>query len=124
MEEPRSRVAAVANSTSLWLKEPVVTKSGIVGVVGALLSIAVIGGYVTEEEKVQLVDSIGTIVPAAIFICTVVAGIWSRFSVNSPKTTAQAALVNVDKAYQAGLESAPKPDPVIVPTEAEVLTVV
>ena len=117
MQEPRSEVVSVATSDSIWNREPVATKAAIVGVAGAVGSVLVISGVLTEAEKVQLIDSLGVIVGAAFLIAPIIAAAWGRASVNSPKTSAKLAIQNVDQAYEAGKVGQRKPDPIVIPVE-------
>lgn len=90
-------VVEQARDNSLINTEPVLLKSTIVGVVGAVASILVIGGYIDESQREALVENVGVIVPALIIILQILGAIWSRMSAYAPKTAAKIAVVSAER---------------------------
>lgn len=89
-----NEVLAQATDNSVWNTDPALVKGAVVGIVGAVASILVIGGYIDDGQKQQLVDNAGILVPAAFAVISILQAIWIRFSVYSPRTAAKIAVVN------------------------------
>lgn len=89
-----SEVVAQAQDNSVWNTDPALVKGTVVGLVTAVGSILVIGGYIDETQKQALADNAGVIVPAVLGIAAVVQAVWTRRSVWAPRTAAQAAVVS------------------------------
>jgi fumarate reductase subunit D len=83
-----------ANDGGVFNTEPVVAANAIVGIVAAVGSILVIGGYVDSDQVDQLKSAAGQIVPAVFLIASIVAGIWGRMHAYSPKSAAIIAVTN------------------------------
>jgi hypothetical protein len=66
----------------------------VVGIVGAVGSILVIGGYIDEGQRKALQDSAGQIVPAVFVIAAIAQAIFTRMRAYSPRSAAQIAIVN------------------------------
>lgn len=83
-----------AGDNSITNTDPALVRGAVVGIVGAVASILVIGGYIDEGQKQALVDNVGVIVPAVLVIASIVQAVWTRFAVYSPRTAAKIAVVN------------------------------
>lgn len=89
-----AEVRAQANDSSPLNTDPALVRGAVVGIVGAVASILVIGGYIDEGQKQALVDNVGVIVPAVLVIASVIQAVWTRLAVYSPRTAARIAVVN------------------------------
>jgi len=85
-------IVAQATDNSILNTEPVLVKSTVVGIVGAVAAILLLGGWITPEEKAALETNAGVIVPAVIVILQIVGAIWARMSAYAPKTAAKIAI--------------------------------
>jgi hypothetical protein len=87
-------VVQQARDNSITNTDPAMVRGAVVGIVTAVGSILVIGGYISEDQKQALADNAGVIVPALFAIAAVVQAIWTRMSVYSPRTAAKIAVAN------------------------------
>lgn len=94
MTDTTTEVIEQAHDNSLPNTEPAIVAGAVVGIVGAVGSILVIGGYIDADQKKALEDSAGQIVPAVIVIAAIVQAIITRVRAYSPRTAARIALVN------------------------------
>lgn len=83
-----------SRDNGLWNTNPAIATGAIVGIIGAVGSILVIGGYIDESQSQALKDSAGQIVPALFIIFAVIQAAWTRAKVYSPKTAASIAVEN------------------------------
>jgi hypothetical protein len=99
MAEPRTgaEVKALANDDSLPATEPVLLRSTIIGIVSAVLSILVLSGVVTGDERAAIEEHVGVIVPALLLLLPVLSGIWSRLAAYSPRSAARIAVTNAQQ---------------------------
>ncbi len=104
-----AEVVAQARDTSILNTDPALVKGTIVGIVGAVASILVIGGYIDEGQKQALVDNVGVIVPAVLVIASIVQSVWIRATVYSPRTAAKIAVVNAALPSGSGPTLIPPP---------------
>lgn len=110
----RAEVVAVAKDDSWWNREPAVLRGAVVSVVGSVATVAVVAGWLPQEQKQLLEDNAGTIVVAVAAIIPIAQGLWTRLKAFAPKTAATIAVVNTDEAYAAGKTGAPKPAPTLL----------
>jgi nitrate/nitrite transporter NarK len=87
-------VVRQATDNSLGNTEPAIVAGAVVGIVGAVGSILVIGGYIDDSQSQQLKDAAGQIIPALFIVAAVVQAAWTRMKVYSPRSAAQIAIVN------------------------------
>jgi fumarate reductase subunit D len=87
-------VVRQANDGGVFNTEPVVAANAIVGIVAAVGSILVIGGYIDSEQVDQLKGAAGQIVPAVFLVVSIVAGMWGRMHAYSPRSAAVIAVTN------------------------------
>lgn len=87
-------VVEQARDNSFTNREPAVVAGAVVGVVGAVGSILVIGGYIDEGQKQALADNAGIIVPAVFAIAAVIQTAWTRAKAYSPRSAARIAVAN------------------------------
>lgn len=87
-------VTKQATDNSLGNTEPAIVAGAVVGIVGAVGSILVIGGYIDEDQRKALQDSAGQIIPALFVIAAIVQAIITRMRAYSPRSAAQIAIVN------------------------------
>ncbi len=102
-------VVRQAGDNGIWNTEPSVVRGAVVGIVAAIGSILVIGGYVDTGEVDTVKDAAGQIVPAVFIILGIVQAVWTRFSVYSPRSAARIAVANAAKP--AGAVPAMDPPP-------------
>lgn len=105
----RSEVVAQANNDSPLNTDPALVRGAVVGIVGAVASILVIGGYVDEGQKSALVDNVGVIVPAVLVIASVIQAVWTRLAVYSPRSAARIAIENANAPAGSPPSLAPPP---------------
>lgn len=82
---------------NVWNTEPAVVKGAVIAFIGAIGTIAVIGGWITSDEVKTLQDQAGVIIPALFVILSLVQAIWTRASVWSPRSAAQAAVASAER---------------------------
>lgn len=87
-------VVRQATDNSPMNTEPAMVAGAVVGIVGAVGSILVIGGYIDEGQRKALQDSAGQIVPAVFVIAAIAQAIFTRMRAYSPRSAAQIAIVN------------------------------
>jgi hypothetical protein len=87
-------VVAQAHDDSILNREPALARGAVVAIVTALASILVIGGWIDETQKQDLVDNVGILVPALLAIIAIAQAVWTRAAVYSPRTTARVAVAN------------------------------
>jgi hypothetical protein len=87
-------VTKQANDNSITNTEPAIVAGAVVGIVGAVGSILVIGGYIDEGQKNALADSAGQIVPAVFVIAAIVQAVITRMRAYAPRTAARIAVAN------------------------------
>lgn len=87
-------VHAQASDNSLMNTEPAAAAGAVVGIVGAVGSILIIGGYADNAQIDALKNSAGVIVPACFVIAATVQAIWTRFKAYSGRSAARIAVVN------------------------------
>jgi nitrate/nitrite transporter NarK len=102
-------VVAVAADSSLPNTEAALVAGSVVGIVGALGSILVIGGYIDASQSKALQDSAGQIVPALFVIAAIVQAVWTRMKVYSARSAARVAVANA--AAPAGTPPSLAPPP-------------
>jgi hypothetical protein len=102
-------VVKLANDSSLGNSEPALITGSVVGIVGAVASVLVIGGYIDPNQSQQLKDAAGQLVPAVLIIAAIIQAIITRLHVYSPKSAAQVAVMNA--AAPAGTPPSLDPPP-------------
>lgn len=89
--------------------EPAVVRGAVISAVGAIATILVVLGVLTEEQKTVLQDNAGAIALAVITILPILQAIWTRASVYSPRTAAKVAVANADSPVLAPPTLLPPP---------------
>jgi hypothetical protein len=102
-------VVKIANDASLPNTEPALITGSVVGIVGAVASILVIGGYIDAEQSQQLKDAAGQLVPAVLVIAAIVQAVITRLHVYSPKSAATVAVINAESPAGTPPTLAPPP---------------
>jgi hypothetical protein len=102
-------VVRQATDNSLMNTEPAAVAGAVVGIVGAVGSILVIGGYADTGQIDVLKNEAGIIVPACFIIAGTVQAIWTRMKAYSPRSAARIAVANA--AATAGSVPALDPPP-------------
>lgn len=101
MSDPRLTGQAVveqARDGGINNTDPAIVRGAVVGIVTAIGSILVIGGYIDEGQKDALAENAGIIVPALFAIAAVVQAVWTRAAVYSPRSAAKIAVANAASA--------------------------
>lgn len=98
-----------ADDNGLFNTNPVAAANAITGIIAAVGSILVIGGYVKGSEVDAIKGAAGVIVPAAFVVVSTVAAIWGRAKAYSPKTAAKIAIANAEKPAGATPTLLPPP---------------
>ena len=96
METPKD-VREQASDGNVLNTEPAVVKGAVIAFIGAIGAIAVIGGWLTNDEVKQLQDQAGIIIPALFVVLSIVQAIWTRASVWSPRSAARAAVASAER---------------------------
>ncbi len=102
-------VVAQSRDGSLTNTEPVMVRNAVVGIVSAVLSILVMGGYIYPGERTGIEEQVGIIVPAVLVLAQIISGVWSRMGAYSPRSAAKIAVANAAKP--AGAVPAMDPPP-------------
>ena len=99
-------VVEQAHDNSIFNTDPALVRGAVVGIVSAVASILVIGGYIDEAQKQALSENAGIIIPAFFAIAAVVQAAWTRAGVYSPRSAAKVA---VESAVKGSPTLAPPP---------------
>jgi len=102
-------VVKQANDNSIQNTDPALVRGTIVGIVAAVCSILVLGGYIDESQKQSIIDNVGIIVPALVALISIIQAIWTRMAVYSPRSAAKIAVTNA--AAPAGTPPTLAPPP-------------
>src|SRR5688500_11993227 len=87
-----------AADNSFWNTDPLVAKAAVVGAAGSILRALGAFGLVTEEQRLLIIESSGTIIYGLFVVLPIVVSlltaVWARLSVYSPRSAARIAISN------------------------------
>lgn len=107
-EEPTGQaVVEQAQDKSFWNTDPAIAKAAVTGLINGAVTIGVVFGVMTEDQREPLTEGIGQVVVGGLvtlsIVVPIVQGIWTRLSVWSPKHAAAAAVENYHKGRQEAM---------------------